>query len=378
MDVVRSATLILCLLPAVCGCESLGATIAHAAVAPAAPRAEAPTTRRLPPLVLRARLPEHAGPERDRGFLGQPEQALLEWLRRGPVARVEKGGGGRSLGFKLELKDGTRGYFKPEQSFSGTNWYAELATMHLDRALGLHRVPPSVSRTLPWKRLSPLAAGDRRRAEVAVGDDGKVRGVFTHWLAEPLGRAKTPPGFENWLRVKPFERWEISPLQRSASFGAAHRMRSERLERGQSAGRHYNKVPEPTDPALPADLSDMLLLDYLTVNVDRWGGNNGNVRTYGRGGPLIFFDNAAGFSPGPAVRSMMERRLALCQRFRKSTVEALKALDMQAFEKRIRRDPNGPLLDQAMLEGLEVRRQRALSHVAALVEAHGAEAVLPW
>merc|ERR1711916_330664 len=75
-------------------------------------------------------------------FLGTPDQWMRERLLQRDITAIKKGSGGRSLAFKLTFADGTQGYYKPAQSFSGANWYAEVAAYQLDRALGLGRVPP--------------------------------------------------------------------------------------------------------------------------------------------------------------------------------------------------------------------------------------------
>ncbi|MDW8363807.1 MAG: hypothetical protein RMK74_15550, partial [Myxococcales bacterium] len=98
-------------------------------------------------------------------FLGQSESAVLRALATEPVVHAVKGSGGRSLAFKLTLADGTVGYFKPSQTFSASRWWSEVVSHYLDRALGLGRVPPTVSRRLPWAPLAQAAAGDRRLGE---------------------------------------------------------------------------------------------------------------------------------------------------------------------------------------------------------------------
>jgi hypothetical protein len=120
------------------------------------------------------------------------------------------------------------------------------------------------------------------------------------------------------------------------------------------------------------------VLDFLTLNIDRWGGNNGNVLTLGPGGPLVLLDNAAGFSRGPHRRSLMDGRFFPCQRFRKRTIEALQRLDVTAFGEALARDPLGPFLDAYLLAGLAERRAVVLAHVAALRSRFGDAATLAF
>lgn len=315
-------------------------------------------------------------------FFGVPDAPLIARLREGEVNKVEKGRGGRSLGFKLTLANGTRAYFKPEQSFSGANWYAELAAYHIDRALHLGRVPVTVARRLPWAPLRKAARGDRRLREVKVAKDGTVVGALVAWLDGALSPAQTPPGFENWVRVEPYSNYGVSPFQRPAAYTAALERRRKRLETKQPAERYYDEAPTPVRPGLPAELSDMLLLDYLTHNIDRWGGDNGNVLTLKTAADatptLVFLDNGAGFFHGPDRQGLMEDRLSVQQCFRRSTIAALRALDVAALLKTMAADPLGPFLDESLARGLRVRREALLERVDGLIAEHGAEAVLPW
>src|SRR5690606_15441960 len=87
-------------------------------------------------------------------FLGlEADEPLRVALSREDIKSVERGRGGHSLDFKILLNDGHRAYFKAEQTFSAANWFGEVAAYHLDRMLGLGRVPCVVSREFEWSRL---------------------------------------------------------------------------------------------------------------------------------------------------------------------------------------------------------------------------------
>jgi hypothetical protein len=311
------------------------------------------------------------------GFMGRPEREIRERLAREAVVAAKKGSGGRTLAFKITLESGIQGYFKPEQSVSSAHWYAELAAYHLDRALGLGRVPPVVGRTVPWRALQAAAGDDARIAELSIAPDGKVRGALIHWLDERLTPALTPPGWENWIRCEPFSRYGISPYQRASSYGRALTRAHDRLIAKLPVEAHYQSVPEPERAALPSELSDMIVFDFLTLNYDRFGGENINILTLGAGGPLIFLDNGDGFSDGPPRRSVLDERLAQLSRFRKSTIDALRALDVPAFKQRLERETLAPILSDTALGGLAVRREAVLEHVAAQRARFG-DAVFAW
>lgn len=306
------------------------------------------------------------------GFFGASEVETLAKLRAGEIVAVKKGSGGRSLGFKLTFKDGTAAYFKPAQSFSGANWYADVAAHYLDRALGLGRVAPVVSRELPWARLAVAAVGDSRVSEVTVQNaqpradgspSGTVRGALVAWVDGELLPATTPLGWENWIRVEPWNAYNPSPFQRAREYYDA--LKQTRTEPA------YTRVPTQDRPDRAQELSDLLVFDFLTLNIDRWGGDNTNVLTLGAAGPLVFLDNGAAFAHGPPLLRLMQDRLTPLQKFRRSTIDALRALDLDRLKASLESDPLAPILTESDFEGLAIRRIAVLDHVAALHKLHG-------
>jgi hypothetical protein len=308
----------------------------------------------------------HAGEPASSGPFGEREDAHRASLIHGNIARVTKGTGGRSLAFKITFEDGTRAYYKPHQSFSGSNWHAEVASYYLDRALGLGRVPPVVGRRLPWAALRRAAGGDERIDEVHVEHDGTVLGALIWWIPDPLPPLTPGAHWERWIRVA--GAIDVSPLVAPYEWRRAVR---------EGHGVHAGEPKAPDDPDRPAELSDMILFDYLTHNLDRWGGRFTNVRTRGPGGPLIYLDNAAGFFPGQHRIGLMDARLHVVQRFRRSTVEAIRAFDVDRFATQLAQDPLAPVLEPHYLEGLEVRRRHLLEHVDAMARRFGDDA-FPW
>jgi hypothetical protein len=138
---------------------------------------------------------------------------------------------------------------------------------------------------------------------------------------------------------------------------------------------------EPATPDTeerPAELSDLIVFDYLTQNVDRWGGDFTNVRSRGLGGPLIYLDNGAGFWLGEQRLGLMEARLKALQRFRRATIEAVRNFDIERFAARLQEDPLSPVLNEKQLDGLALRRSAVLEHVDAMVARFGEARVLPW
>ncbi len=347
----------------------------------AVPLADAPDSASAPARrVLRVDPAELFDPSRDR--------AILEALRTEEIVAVERGRGGRSLAFRVTLASGARAYFKPEQTFSGMHWYAEIAAFHLDRALGIHRTAPSTGRVVPWSLLEPAALGDGRIDEIVVGEDGMVRGVPVAWIEERLVPLD-PPG--DWM----------ADLRITAAVGMTPYVPARELRRFRAtpdAALHDAGTPGDADTAgeldaagadggaldgwdrerRAAELSDLILFDFLIHNGDRWGGGFTNVRTRGAEGPLIYLDNAAGFSRRRARLTTLDLRLTFVQRFGSVLVRRLRRFELESYERRLATDPLAPILDEQQLAHLEERRVAALAHVDALLELHGQEQVLPW
>jgi hypothetical protein len=316
-------------------------------VAEPAPRPEPEPAARLEPAPIQV--------DRRSRFLGEPDHAMRAALANEEIVAIERGHGGRSLAFKITLADGTSGYYKPEQTFSAAHYYSELAAYYLDRELGLGRVPPAIGRTMEWEPLRMAAAGDARVDEVIVREDGTVRGAFIWWIPERLERLAGGRGWDKWVRVEP--QLLVSPFQRPRDWSGANVM---------TEGAPATEQPDTTERA--AELSDMILFDYLTTNVDRWGGNFQNVRTRGAGGPLIYLDNGAGFTAGPrgARVPLMDARLHAVQRFQRETLSRLRQLDRTRLERRMAEDPLAPFLTDRHLDDLFERRDHVLDHAAAM------------
>ncbi len=311
--------------------------------------------------------------EGEPAFLGEPDAPRVESLRTASIESVKKGKGGRSLAFQITLSDGTRGYFKPQQSFSAAHWYSEVAAYYLDRELGFGRVPPTTGRVFRWSELEKAAGGDHRVAELSIRKDGTVRGAFIWWIPEPLKRLRMGRTWERWVRVQ--KTLPITPYQRPVDYRSDLRKKPGVRE---ATDPSRPLAGDPDEEGRPAELSDLIVFDYLTQNVDRWGGGFTNVRTRGEGGPLIYLDNGAGFWLGEQRLGLMESRLKALQRFRRSTVEAIRGLDVDVFAKRLAADPLAPVLNEKQLDGLRQRRQAVLDHVDAMVARFGEAAVLPW
>lgn len=286
-------------------------------------RAEQPNVSEVSePIALQATAPV--------GFLGESDAQRLGVLREGRIERLRGGRGGRSVGVVLFFEDGSRGYFKPEQSISGARWDAEVVAYELDRSLRIGRVPPTVARRIHWERLQH-AIPERRWAEVIRDDADWVRGSLSWWIPEPLERWELGRDWERWLRQSG-EAVFPSPYRPAREWREVinGRLVDERSEL-------FNLGAQVESPGQLGALSDLVVFDYLIANLDRWSPDRTNVRCRGAGGPLIFLDNAASF--WERTPELMERRLVPIEKFRRETVAALRSFDATAFWERMDRLP---------------------------------------
>ncbi|MCB9666592.1 MAG: hypothetical protein H6715_00495 [Myxococcales bacterium] len=306
---------------------------------------------------------------------GVEDVPIRRALSQEPIQTVERGRGGRSLGFKVTLKDGTQGYFKPEQTFSAAHWYSEVASYHLDRELGFGRVAPVISRRIPWSDLKRASGSDERVEELVIDENGFLRGAFIWWIPHDLVPLPLGRGWERWIRIEPWSGQRISPMTRPRVYRDTLEMAHAGYELPQNPDERL--AGQPSRPELPQELSDLLVFDYLIHNVDRWGGDNTNVRTFGRKGSLVFFDNAAGFPPVQQIGGIMESRLKVLQRFSRRTIDAVAKFDMARYRTRLAEEPLAPILTEEQLLGLDTRRKALLAYVAKL-EARFGEKIYTW
>jgi hypothetical protein len=138
----------------------------------------------------------------------------------------------------------------------------------------------------------------------------------------------------------------------------------------------------------------MIAFDYLIGNWDRWSG--GNLKGDTAHEYLYMRDNDAGFAgriSEPLQRRMLEP-VQRTQRYSRSFVQAVRALDRETLIRELSRDPGlaehirldvgpgpqptRPVLDARVFDQLFDRRDTLLTHIAALIEEYGDARVLSF
>jgi len=247
---------------------------------------------------------------------------------------------GRSIGhtsvvFKLGLTGGVEAAYKPRSRRGGERFRGEIAAYRLARALGIDNVPPAYPRAFAIDALRSAlvpAAVELLDREAVAEASGEVRGAIIPWIAK----------------------LEFIPLE-----GAAWRARWQGwLERGAS-------IPE-ADRSTAAQISTMIVFDFVTGNWDRWSG--ANVAIDRARGTILFVDNdGAFFDPPPADPLARQRaELTRVRRFARPFVDALRATDEAALTAAFGDESEGrPLLPKKLVHAADDRRRAALAIIDA-------------
>ncbi len=285
-------------------------------------------------------------------FDGLADERLLAPLRDSEIKRVRFNHGGSSISLRIEFENGALAAFKPTQSNWQTVPRKEVAAFRINRLLGLSSVPPAIGRM--FRREDILAAVEpafaytlpRLRAEI-IHHDGWVAGELSWWIPE-IAHA-TVDGY-NIDSVDGVVTW-----------------------------KRYLTVKQPIpyqERLIVAQISDMVLFDFVINNLDRWSG--GNARTSPDGRTLYFMDNTLSFGSHAQGHEKSRRYLQRVQKFSRTLVDTVRNLDAEELRTVLAEDtgPFDELLSEREIKALISRRDYAIAYIDVLVETHGEENVL--
>lgn len=351
------------------GARSIAAELREPAApsTPAAPRAPAapsiamdpgpaPAPVEPPPIAPTPPPPVEPAPPPDVtagwSFAGQPDAALLAPLRDGTPKRIKVNRGGTSLSLRIELDNGARAAFKPDQIHGHSNPRREVAAYRVDRLLGIGRVPPAIpveySLQTIVNAVDPPAARPQVREEM-IQRGGVVRGELSWWIPVIADAYIDGARIDETDGIVAWRRW---------------------LKAGAT-------IP-PDRVALCQQLSALALFDFLIDNVDRWTGNNAKVSE--DGSVLYFMDNTMAFGKNPRGHLKSWNYLQRAQTFSRSLVERVRALDEAQLRAVLTPDaaPFDALLTDEEIAALLGRRDRALTYIDGLISKHGEAKVLAF
>lgn len=344
-----------CTGAAMWGATELRALDSREARADAMPMLLAATTRPapLPP-------PEPAEPEAPPRpwlgvFNGQPDEVLVEPLRDAAIAGVKLNRGGTSLSLRIDLENGARAACKPSQIHPHSQPRREIAAYRINRLLGLSSVPPAVGRrfrlTDMVDNLRKDGTSHRRRviAETAPEHDGMVVAELSWWI--PVLVEARIDGFS------------IDSTDGVVTW-----------KRYLAIGR---EVPDEV-AGMVAQISQLVLFDFVINNSDRWSG--GNVKASEDGRVLYFMDNTMSFGDDDNGHSKVRTYLERSAKFSRDMVTRLRALSEEDLRAALTSDiePFEFLLSDAEILSVLARRDWAIRYIDRLIEKHGEEAVLAF
>jgi hypothetical protein len=277
------------------------------------------------------------------------EESILARMKKQRIKRIVFNRAGSSLTFRLFFYDGSSAAYKPDQYHDGSRPRKEIAAYRVNCALGLHRVPPATSRVIRLKRLlSRLARSDhdlipRIRKEARVWY-GLLRGEVSWWIPKirpvRINTRKARQEYEGWLNA-------ARPLPKDKTEWAAQ-------------------------------ISTMIVFDYVINNVDRFTG--GNTVTTPDGKFLFFMDNTFSFFPTPRRNNENLTRLRRIQRFSARLYRALKRLTPELLKAEIAKEGKAPwpILYRSEFNAVIRRKDTAVKHIEKVIAEVGRRKALSF
>jgi hypothetical protein len=284
-------------------------------------------------------------------FSGRPDAELLAPLRESGITQVKFNRGGTSISLRIDLENGGRAACKPNQIHIHSQPRREIAAFRVNRLLGLSAVPPAVGRRFRFSDIvdhlrDPLHK-KRVIAEGAPEKDGTVLAELSWWI--PVLQEARIQGFsvDSTDGVVTWKRY---------------------LAQGQG-------VPEDV-AGIVAQISNLVLFDFVINNADRWSG--GNVKASEDGRVLYFMDNTMSFGDDDNGHTKTRTYFERAQKFSRAVVAKLRALTREELEAAMTADiePFDFLLSDAEIKSVLARRDYAIRTIDRLIEQHGEEAVL--
>lgn len=280
-------------------------------------------------------------------FMGLEDDMLIARMRSQPVAKVKLNRGGSSLSFRVELADGSRAAFKPAQTNLQTMPRKEVAAYRINRLLGLNAVAPATPRMLSraeiFSHLHPDTTPmlSRIRTETIFDPRGNTAGVMMFWIP-----AIKDAGLDSAEGIATSTQWLT----------------------------HGQPIPEEKH-SLAAQLSDLLVFDFLISNPDRYSG--GNLLTGEDGRRLYFMDNTMSFFIEPERSEKPRVALHRCQRFSQRLFQALDRISEDALARLLSQASEGDfeILTKAEIRAVVARRDEVKTYVADLVKNYGPQEV---
>lgn len=310
-------------------------------------------------------------------------RTLDEEVRPHGTNSISALGGGSTVSFKYKdsADESAKAALKPDQDLRQTMYRSGIAYYRLCQILGC-------SFDTPVTRPVRFSKADFNTLYNA-SDSSKNRGYrskFEHliWATEN-GTKYMYAGYKEW--ISPFDGFpievtgvwspylknpatnppDVKPFLRSLLAGA-------RPDAPKPVTKLVEFAGDMTTRDILHQISDIILVDYLTNNWDRFSGdvNNYGANCHFQPGGIIAIDNDAAFPPWHAPRVV--RRLNLVQMFSRDLVANLRVLDPDKLLHHLFPDPTKEELKS--FERFKERRIDALKYIDGLIDKKGEDKVL--
>lgn len=291
-------------------------------------------------LAVTARLKDQEG-----YWSGVRDEEILAQIRTRPLKKISFNRGGSSLSFRLEMTGGWGAAFKPDQVHEQTVPRKEVAAYRINRLLGLSRVPPATCRVLSLKDLYTYMDPEQRHLFYRIQKEAKFQkgwslaGEASYWLPQigylPIDQWKLRKRWIEWLKA-------------------------------------YKTLP-PRHAPLTAQISVMLIFDFLINNPDRFSGHN--TMTTPDAKFLYFMDNTYSFHLFPRGGKATRHGLFRVMRFSRDFYQRLKALDAKKLRAALAAERHcpWPLLTDDEIGAVIARRDYAVQYINSMVARYGWE-----
>jgi hypothetical protein len=281
-------------------------------------------------------------------FLGMSDELLLERVRTQPIARFKLNHGGSSLSFRVEFADGSRAAWKPMQTNMQSVPRKEVAAYRLNRLLGLHAVPPAAPRAVTRDELlghlhaESIQFLPRIKAETVFGPDGKTIGTASYWI----------------------------PIIKDSGFDTPD---------GRRLTQAWLTIGQPIPPdrlSMAAQVSTLIVFDFLTSNPDRYSG--GNMKMSEDGKQLYFMDNTMSFYVDGNGNERNREILYRTQRFSRALIQALDKVTVPNMQRALAEELGTPyeILTPAEIAAVVSRRAVVQRYIHDLIAQQGEKNVL--
>lgn len=308
---------------------------------------------------------------------------LDEEVRPHETNTISALGGGSTVSFKYQdsADESAKAALKPDQDLRQTMYRSGIAYYRMCQILGC-RFDTPITRPARFSK----ADFNTLYNAVKTGKNRGYRSKFDHLIwAKEDGTTYLYVGYKEWISsFKPFPievtgAWSPYLKNPNAEVPELRNFLKNILSGGRPESVKYldkfmEYAGEMTSRDILHQLSDMILMDYLTNNWDRFTGakDNFGANCHFHSGGIIGIDNDAAFPPWHAPRVV--RRLKLVEMFSRKFVENLRKIDPDELLVHLFPDPTKAEL--ASFERFKERRESALKYIDGLIKKKGEENVL--